>query len=107
MFGGSDRLFPAHGGYRKLRSFQVAQIVYDCTLLFCRRFISKNSRTYDQMVQAARSGVQNIAERLDRERRKRLSGRSDPSDKSDRSGCSRALWLRRHADDRRKQRART
>lgn len=59
----SDRkIFPRHGGYRKLRSFQVAQLVYDGTVVFCERFIPKNSRTRDQMVQAARSGVQNIAE---------------------------------------------
>jgi four helix bundle suffix protein len=55
-------LIPAHGGYRKLRSFQTAQIIYDTTIIFCERFIDKCSRTYDQMVQAARSGVQNIAE---------------------------------------------
>jgi four helix bundle suffix protein len=51
-----------HGGYRNLRSFQVAQQVYDGTMVFCNRFINKRSRTHDQMVQAARSGVQNIAE---------------------------------------------
>jgi four helix bundle suffix protein len=56
------RLLPRHGGYRKLRSFQTAQLVYDGTLIFCDRFIDKRSRTHDQMVQAARSGVQNIAE---------------------------------------------
>ena len=56
------RLIPKHGGYRKLRSFQTAQLVYDGTVIFCDRFISKRSRTHDQMVQAARSGVQNIAE---------------------------------------------
>jgi four helix bundle suffix protein len=51
-----------HGGYRKLRSFQTAQAVYDATVVFCDRFVEKRSRTHDQMVQAARSGVQNIAE---------------------------------------------
>ena len=56
------RLIPKHGGYRKLRSFQTAQCVYDGTVIFCDRFIPKRSRTHDQMVQAARSGVQNIAE---------------------------------------------
>jgi restriction system protein len=56
------RLIPAHGGYRKLRSFQTAQLVYDGTVIFCDRFVEKRSRTHDQMVQAARSGVQNIAE---------------------------------------------
>jgi restriction system protein len=51
-----------HGGYRRLRSFQVAEIVYDGTVAFCGRFVDKRSRTHDQMVQAARSGRQNIAE---------------------------------------------
>jgi four helix bundle suffix protein len=57
-----DKLIPLHGGYRKLKSFQVAQLVYDVTVRFCDRYIEKRSRTHDQMVQAARSGVQNIAE---------------------------------------------
>jgi four helix bundle protein len=57
-----EGLIPPHGGYRKLRSFQCAQQVYDATVIFCERFIEKRSRTHDQMVQAARSGVQNIAE---------------------------------------------
>jgi four helix bundle suffix protein len=62
--GGVDRepLIPKHGGYRKLLSFQVAQLVYDVTVRFCERYIDRFSRTRDQMVQAARSGVQNIAE---------------------------------------------
>jgi len=55
-------LIPPHGGYRKLRSYQTAELVYDATVVFCDRFIEKRSRTHDQMVQAARSGVQNIAE---------------------------------------------
>jgi len=59
---GNHRVIPPHGGYRKLRSFQVAQLVYDGTVVFCDRFVEKRSRTRDQMVQAARSGVQNIAE---------------------------------------------
>lgn len=50
------------GGYRRLRSFQVATIIYDATVNFCDRFIDKRSRMADQMVQAARSGRQNIAE---------------------------------------------
>jgi four helix bundle suffix protein len=57
-----EPLIPKHGGYRKLKSFQVAQLVYDVTVRFCDRYISLRSRTHDQMVQAARSGVQNIAE---------------------------------------------
>jgi len=55
-------LIPVHGGYRKLKSFQVAQLAYDVTVRFCDLYIDKRSRTHDQMVQAARSGVQNIAE---------------------------------------------
>lgn len=56
-----QRLRPS-GGYRRLRSFQAATIIYDGTVSFCGRFIDKRSRTHDQMVQAARSGRQNIAE---------------------------------------------
>jgi len=56
------RLIPPHGGYRELQSYQMAEIVYDATVVFCDRFIDKRSRTHDQMVQAARSGKQNIAE---------------------------------------------
>ena len=55
-------LIPPHGGYRSLKSYQTAEIVYDATVVFCNRFIVKRSRTHDQMVQAARSGVQNIVE---------------------------------------------
>ena len=51
-----------HGGFRKLKSFQTAEIVYDATAAFCNRLIDRRSRTHDQMVQAARSGKQNIAE---------------------------------------------
>jgi four helix bundle suffix protein len=50
------------GGYRTLRSFQATTIIYDATVSFCARFLDKHSRTVDQMVQAARSGRQNIAE---------------------------------------------
>ncbi len=56
------RLIPPHGGYRELKSYQMAEIVYDATAAFCDRFIDRRSRTHDQMVQAARSGKQNIAE---------------------------------------------
>ena len=58
----TEPLIPKHGGYRNLKSFQLAQLVYDVTVRFCDRFVEKKSRTHDQMVQAARSGVQNIAE---------------------------------------------
>jgi four helix bundle suffix protein len=57
-----EPLIPKHGGYRNLKSFQIAQLVYDVTVRFCDLYIEKRSRTHDQMVQAARSGVQNIAE---------------------------------------------
>lgn len=57
-----ESLIPKHGGYRNLKSFQIAQLVYDVTVRFCDRYIDKRSRTHDQMVQAARSSVQNIAE---------------------------------------------
>ncbi len=58
----SDKLIPKHGGYRKLKSFQVSQLAYDITVRFCDKYIDRFSRTKDQMIQAARSGVQNIAE---------------------------------------------
>lgn len=55
------RLRPS-GGYRQLRSFQMATVLYDATVKFCERFVDTRSRTTDQMVQAARSGRQNVAE---------------------------------------------
>ena len=58
----NEKLIRSHGGYRQLKSFQQAELVYDGTVKFCDRFIDKRSRTHDQMVQAARSGRQNIAE---------------------------------------------
>ena len=51
-----------HGGYRKLRSYKVAEAVYDATVVFCRRFYAQDRRMSGQMVQAARSGVRNISE---------------------------------------------
>lgn len=54
--------FLPHGGYRKLRSYAVAEAVYDATVVFCRRFLPRDRRMTDQMVQAARSGVRNISE---------------------------------------------
>jgi len=57
-----DTFIPPHGGYPKLLSYQKALAVYQATLYFCDRFIDKKSRTHDQMVQAARSGKQNILE---------------------------------------------
>ncbi|MDP3003944.1 MAG: four helix bundle suffix domain-containing protein [Candidatus Azambacteria bacterium] len=65
----NENLIPPHGGYRNLKSFQTATLIYDLTVEFCNSYMSyktngtnKSYRTYDQMVQAARSGRQNIAE---------------------------------------------
>ncbi len=57
-----SQLIPPHGGYRELQSYKMSEIVFDATAVFCDRFIDRRSRTHDQMVQAARSGKQNIAE---------------------------------------------
>jgi four helix bundle suffix protein len=53
---------PPYGNYQELLSYQKAEVVYDITYRFCHRFLNKGDRTIDQMVQAARSGKQNIAE---------------------------------------------
>ncbi len=63
--GGAERVkgfIPPHGGYRHLLSYQKAEIVFDATVYFCHRFLSTGDRTRDQMIQAARSGKQNISE---------------------------------------------
>src|SRR5438128_12311520 len=60
--GHRPRRMRPSGGYRNLRSYQVATLIYDGTVSFCDRFVDKRSRTHDQMVQAARSGGKNIAE---------------------------------------------
>lgn len=60
MVGGG--FIPAHGGYRNLLSYRKALIIYDATVRFCERFLHRRDRTVDQMVQAARSGKQNIVE---------------------------------------------
>lgn len=57
-----EGFIPPHGGYRKLLSYQRAEIVYDATVRFCARFVDRRDRTVDQMIQAARSGKQNIIE---------------------------------------------
>ena len=59
---GTPGFIPPHGGYKKLLSFQKTEIVSDATAYFCHRFLDKRDRTYDQMIQAARSGKQNIVE---------------------------------------------
>lgn len=58
----SEGFIPAHGGYKDLLSFQKAEIVYDATVRFCADLLDRRDRTVDQMVQAARSGKQNIVE---------------------------------------------
>ncbi len=57
-----DCFIPPHGGYRALLSYQRATVVYDATVRFCARCFHPRDRTVDQMVQAARSGKQNIIE---------------------------------------------
>lgn len=57
-----EGFIPPHGGYEELKAFKKARIVYDGTVCFCRRFLDRRDRTIDQMVQAARSGKQNILE---------------------------------------------
>jgi four helix bundle suffix protein len=58
----AEGFIPKHGGYRNLLSYQRAEVVYDATVRFCRRYLDRRDRTVDQMVQAARSGKQNIIE---------------------------------------------
>lgn len=57
-----EKLIVVHGGYRELESFKTTEILYEGTRVFCDRFINPRSRTHDQMVQAGRSGKQNIVE---------------------------------------------
>jgi four helix bundle protein len=58
----SDGFIPTHGGYQNLITYQKAEIIYDGTIYFTKRFFHKYDRTVSQMVQAARSGKQNIVE---------------------------------------------
>jgi four helix bundle protein len=58
----TEGFMPPHGGYQNLISYQKSEIVFDATVYFCDRFIDKRSRAHDQMVQASRSGKQNIIE---------------------------------------------
>lgn len=62
IFMPNPGFIPAHGNYHELLSYQKAEVIYDLTFRFCQRFLSKGDRTVDQMVQAARSGKQNILE---------------------------------------------
>jgi four helix bundle suffix protein len=57
-----EGFIPPHGNYRELLSYQKAEVVYDITFRFCHKFLTKGDRTIDQMIQAARSGKQNILE---------------------------------------------
>jgi len=57
-----ERFIPPHGGYENLLSFQKARVIYDATVWFCGRYLERRDRTNDQMIQAARSGKQNILE---------------------------------------------
>ena len=61
MNNNSD-LIPPHGGYCKLVTYRLGSLIYDATAAFCKQYINCKDRTYDQMVQAARSGVANIVE---------------------------------------------
>ena len=58
----AQSLLPKAGNYRKLFSYQKAETIYDITYYFCHKYLHKGDRTIDQMIQAARSGKQNIAE---------------------------------------------
>jgi four helix bundle suffix protein len=58
----TEQFIPAHGGYQDLLSFQKSRIIYDATVWFCGRYLQRGDRTIDQMIQAARSGKQNILE---------------------------------------------
>ncbi|HPB30237.1 MAG TPA: four helix bundle suffix domain-containing protein [Candidatus Sumerlaeota bacterium] len=58
----AERIVPPHGGYENLLSYRRAEIIYDATVRFCADLLDKRDRTTDQMIQAARSGKQNIVE---------------------------------------------
>ena len=62
MKNDNKHLIPPHGGYCKLVTYKLGNLIYDATAAFCEHFIDRKDRTYDQMVQAARSGVANIVE---------------------------------------------
>ena len=62
LMNNEQTFIPPHGNYQELLSYQKAAVVYHLTFRFCERFLKKGDRTVDQMVQAARSGKQNIVE---------------------------------------------
>ena len=55
-------MIPKHGGYKNTKTWQLADLIYDVTVRFCDKYVDRRSRTHDQMVQAARSGCQNLQE---------------------------------------------
>jgi len=57
-----DGFIPPHGNYRELPSYQKGEVIYDITYRFCHKYLARGDRTIDQMIQAARSGKQNISE---------------------------------------------
>jgi len=57
-----ETLLPKHGGYENTITWQLADLIYDVTVRFCDKSVDRRSRTHDQMVQAARSGAQNLQE---------------------------------------------
>ena len=59
---GPPGFLPAGGNYHDLLSYKKSEVIYDFTFRFCEKFLNRGDRTIDQMVQAARSGKQNIAE---------------------------------------------
>ena len=61
MANSPNLIFP-HGGYRRLITYRLGCLIYDATEAFCSRYLDPKDRTYDQMIQAARSGVANIVE---------------------------------------------
>lgn len=62
MTGSGETLIPKHGGYENTKTWQLADLIYDVTVRFCDKYVDRRSRTHDQMVQAARSGAQNLQE---------------------------------------------
>jgi four helix bundle suffix protein len=60
--GDGGSLIPKHGGYKNTKTWQLADLIYDVTVRFCDKYVDRRSRTHDQMVQAARSGCQNLQE---------------------------------------------
>lgn len=58
----NEGLIPKHGGYKNTKTWQLADLIYDVTVRFCDKYVDRRSRTHDQMVQAARSGAQNLQE---------------------------------------------